>query len=148
MGGPAGQRVWNSSPGAWRYSENHLAAFQICWCRAAKHDRCPLNILSSSLHPAKAWFLIHILMFSVAFSLTHTRNTCRHTHVRRAGSSSQRAAGSTAFLGSGFILQLHLGWSPTAPRNPREPREALLASTPTSFPALISTAKGDQDPVP
>lgn len=97
--------------------ENRLAAFQICWCRAAKHDQCPLNILSSSLHPAKAWCLIHILMSSVAFSLlcTHKTHTGTHTCAELALPHSEQqgarlflaAASSSSCIWAG--AQLHRG---------------------------------------
>lgn len=52
-----------------------------------------------------------------------------------------RAAGSIAFLGS-FVLQLYLGRSPTAPRNP------AVAKGGSSCLPLIPKPKVDQDLAP
>ena len=86
------------------------------------------------------------LSLSFCLCLTHT-----HTRAHRAGSFTQRAAESTASVGSSSGLQLHPGWSPAARRNPAGAEgggpclHAHLIPIPDS---LTSTPKGDQDPVP
>lgn len=81
MGGPAG-RGSGIAALSLAVRENHLAAFQICWCQAAKHDRCPLNILSSSLRPAKAMVShSHSHVLCRFLSYAHTKHTQAHTRA-------------------------------------------------------------------
>lgn len=145
--GEPGQRVCSSSAGAWLYMRTTWPHFKYA---GAKRKSKLMPLWTVSKVSCTLWRNDFSFIFSADFSVsdTHTENTHRHTRVHRAGSSTQWAAGSTAFLGSSFILQLHLGQSPTEPRNKQEQREALLASPPTSFPPLILIAKGPQDPVP
>ena len=109
--------------------------FKHTGARVGNQDRCPCEhslmflVSRDGIMSHSSCSHILFLCLSLSLSLTHTHthihtHTHTHTHARmRARTRAlswlfhSKAAGSTALLGSSLARQLHLGWSPTAPRN-------------------------------
>lgn len=148
--GEPGQRVWNSISQAWLYIRTTRAAFQMYRCPSRKSESAPLwtfckvfCTLQRNDFPFIFSYSLCLVCLSLALSYTHTHI---HAHVHRAGSSTQWAAGSMALLGSSFVLQLHLGWSPTAPRNQAGAEEGSSCFHTHLLPTHDSDTKGRPEP--
>lgn len=149
MGEPA-HRVWNSSSQAWLDMRTTWAAFQIRWCQVGNRNPCPCGHSLKLLVPCEGMIShSHSVTLSVSLSLLHTQKIHIHAYTRTPSwlfHTASEQQGARLFLAASLSssciwagAQLHRGTR-------REQREALLASTPTSFPPLIAIPKGDQDP--
>lgn len=131
--------------------ENHLASISNTLVPSRKSESVPLWTFSQVACTLRgndfSFTFCHFVCLSL--SLLHTHKIHIHAYTRTPSwlfHTASEQQGARLFLAAALSssciragAQLHRGTR-------REQREALLASTPTSFPPLIAIPKGDQDP--